>query len=113
MSSSLSGRVAIVTDSTRGVCLALTKELAENNDSSFIACSRNKERAEELAEEINGSAFGIGLNLTSDSSVLKLVSEVMANQRLIDILLNNAGYSFDRPNLVKRFHEVTEQPVLL
>lgn len=103
MPSSLSGRIAIVTGSTRGVCLTLTKELAENNDATFIVYSRSKERAEEHAGEISGKAFGIGLDLTSDSSVQKLVSEVKANQRLIDILLNKAGYSFDNQLWLRGF----------
>jgi NAD(P)-dependent dehydrogenase (short-subunit alcohol dehydrogenase family) len=87
LSSSLSSRVVVVTDLTRGIGLAISKEFAENNDAEVVICSGSKQRALQVAEEISGKAFGAKLGITDIFDVLE---EIIVVRHRIDILVNNA-----------------------
>jgi len=91
LSSSLSSRVVVVTGTTRGIGLAISKEFAENNDAEVVICSGSKQRALQVAKEISGKAFGAKLGITDISDVLE---EIIVVRHRIDILVNNARYHF-------------------
>jgi NAD(P)-dependent dehydrogenase (short-subunit alcohol dehydrogenase family) len=92
LSSSLSGRVAVVTGPTRVIGLAIAREFAENNDAEVVICSGSKQRALQVAKEISGKAFGAKLGITDISDVLE---KIIVVRHRIDILVNNASYHFD------------------
>lgn len=108
---SLKGKVAVVTGSTRGIGFAISKEFAENNDATVIACSRSKQSAVKSAEEIKGKTFAAEIDVTNRSSIKRFLQQIVSDHERIDILINNAGYSVDRKIWYKKFHEVTDDEV--
>ena len=104
-------KVAVVTGSTRVIDFAISKEFAENNDATVIVCSRSKQSAVKSAEEIKGKTFAAEIDVTNSSSIKRFLQQIVSDHERIDILINNAGYSFDRKIWYKKFHEVTDDEV--
>jgi NAD(P)-dependent dehydrogenase (short-subunit alcohol dehydrogenase family) len=102
----LDGRVALVTGSTKGIGLAIAKEFAEQNGATVIVCSRSKDKAKKIAAQINGKTDHAGIDITSDAGVDGLVRKVLTSHKHIDILINNAGYPFERKIWYKPFHKI-------
>ena len=95
---SLKDKVAIVTGGRGLYGASISEGLAEMGATVVIA-SRNREKCEELAgslRERGYSAKGFSLDLSSDESIEKLVSDVLDEYGKIDILVNNA---VDRRNM--------------
>jgi NAD(P)-dependent dehydrogenase (short-subunit alcohol dehydrogenase family) len=105
---SLKGKVVVVTGSTTGIDFAISKEFAENNDATVIVCSRSKQSAVKSAEEIKGKTFAAEIDVTNSSSIKRFLQQIVSDHERIDILINNAGYPFDRKIWYKKFHEVTD-----
>jgi NAD(P)-dependent dehydrogenase (short-subunit alcohol dehydrogenase family) len=108
---SLKGKVAVVTGSTIGIDFAISKEFAENNDATVIVCSRSKQSAVKSAEEIKGKTFAAEIDVTNSSSIKRFLQQIVSDHERIDILINNAGYPFDRKIWYKKFHKVTDDEV--
>jgi 3-oxoacyl-[acyl-carrier protein] reductase len=104
-------KVVVVTGSTRVIDFAISKEFAENNDATVIVCSRSKQSAVKSAEEIKGKTFAAEIDVTNRSSIKRFLQQIVSDHERIDILINNAGYSFDRKIWYKKFHEVTDDEV--
>ena len=104
-------KVAVVTGSTRVIDFAISKEFAENNNAIVIVCSRSKQSAVKSAEEIKGKTFAAEIDVTNRSSIKRFLQQIVSDHERIDILINNAGYSFDRKIWYKKFHEVTDDEV--
>jgi 3-oxoacyl-[acyl-carrier protein] reductase len=95
----LTGKVAIVAASSRGLGLATATTLAREG-AAVIMCSRDKVaieasaervRREATASENGGSALGIVADVTRPADVSRLVSETAARFGRIDILVTNSG----------------------
>lgn len=108
---SLKGKVAVVTGSTIGIGFAISKEFAENNDATVIVCSRSKQSAVKSAEEIKGKTFAAEIDVTNSSGIKRFLQQILSDHKRIDILINNAGYTFDREIWYKKFHEITDDEV--
>lgn len=104
---SLDGKIAIVTGSSRGIGFAIAKEFAENKGAIVIVCSRSHVRAARAAAQINGKTFAAKLDVTNDTSIKKFIKQILSKYKQIDILINNAGYPFDKKIWYKKFHEGT------
>jgi 3-oxoacyl-[acyl-carrier protein] reductase len=104
-------KVAVVTGSTRVIDFAISKEFAENNNAIVIVCSRSKQSAVKSVEEIKGKTFAAEIDVTNRSSIKRFLQQIVSDHERIDILINNAGYSFDRKIWYKKFHEVTDDEV--
>ena len=104
-------KVAVVTGSTRVIDFAISKEFAENNNAIVIVCSRSKQSAVKSAEEIKVKTFAAEIDVTNRSSIKRFLQQIVSDHERIDILINNAGYSFDRKIWYKKFHEVTDDGV--
>lgn len=96
---SLTGKVAIVTGSGRGIGKAIALGLAEHG-ADVVVCSRTQPEIERVAQEIQNmgrKALPIVVDLTKMSDLDHLVEETVRTFQHIDILVNNAGYVHQDP----------------
>jgi 3-oxoacyl-[acyl-carrier protein] reductase len=97
MSTSLEGKVALVTGSSRGigqgVALALAGEGAE-----VIVTARSAEATASTVEQIRaggGRGHGIALDITDAEAVTDAIGALLKDYAKIPILVNNAGITSD------------------
>ncbi len=91
----LTGRVAVVTGSSRGIGRAIAERLAEHG-ASVVISSRKADACAETAEAINGArgreaAIAIAANISSKDELRHLVDETYRTYGRIDILVCNAA----------------------
>lgn len=93
----LSGKVALVTGSSRSIGAAVAKRLAADGASVVINYVSTADAAQKLAEEINAEGRGKAITIQADiSSVVegnRIVEETVQRLGQLDILVLNAGYS--------------------
>ena len=97
----LSGKVAMVTGSTRGLGEVAAMALAKAGADVAI-CGRNQDdlkRVPALIKKLNKNAAGFHLDVTSANSVQKGVDAILAHFGRVDILVNNAGVNHRVPVL--------------
>lgn len=90
---SLSGKVAIVTGSSKGIGKAIAKGLAEQG-AQVVISSRNQEACDEVAKEFSAEgllAIGIACHIGKENQRKNLVDKTMESLGRIDILVNNAA----------------------
>jgi 3-oxoacyl-[acyl-carrier protein] reductase len=97
-----------VTGSSRGIGFAIAKEFAERNASTVIVCYRYLKQAEKAVTQIKGKVFATEVDITSDSSVKEFIQQILDSHKRIDVLVNNAGYPFDKNIWYKKFHEIDD-----
>jgi 3-oxoacyl-[acyl-carrier protein] reductase len=90
----LEGKVALVTGSARGIGRAAASLLAEHGASVMIS-DLDGEVARESAATIPGPTEVFAGNLTDDGVPEALVAETIDAFGKLDIVVNNAGYSWD------------------
>jgi 3-oxoacyl-[acyl-carrier protein] reductase len=99
MMSEFQGRTAIVTGGTRGIGLAIAKELASRGASLAFSFTKNRELADGLVAEIE-SAGGRALAFQGDVADAKAAEEmvraVKSELGSVDYLVNNAGITRDK-----------------
>ena len=98
----LSGRVALVTGSTRGIGRAIAESLA-GAGAKVAVVGRDAERAKEAAAAISPDARGYGCDVGDSAAVAALVEAVEKDFGAVDILVNNAGLT--RDNLLMRLKD--------
>ena len=90
----LTGKVAIVTGSTKGIGKAIAERLAEHGAKVAIS-SRKAAAVEAVAAEINarhqGQAIGVPANISSKDDLQRLVDETRKAFGKVDILVCNAA----------------------
>ena len=90
----LTGKVAIVTGSTKGIGKAIAERLAEHGARVTVS-SRKAEACERVAAEINarrpGAAIAVPANISSKDDLQRLVDETRRAFGKIDILVCNAA----------------------
>ena len=91
----LTGKVAVVTGSSRGIGKAIVERLAEHG-AKVVVSSRKAAACEEVAASINakhgaGAALAIPANISSKDDLQKLVDETVRVNGQIDILVCNAA----------------------
>lgn len=94
MATTLAGKVAVVTGSTRGIGRAIAKLFASEG-AAVVVNSRSPLTAE-IAKELGPEALGVVADLSSAAGVNDLFSAVESHFNRIDILINNAGMSMVR-----------------
>ncbi len=92
----LDGKAAIVTGSARGIGRATAELLAEQGARVLIN-DLDGDVAEQSAGEIQGETAVFGGDLTKEGVADQLVQTAMDEFGAIDIVVNNAGYTWDAP----------------
>ncbi len=105
----LSGKVALVTGSTRGIGRAIAGTLAQCGATVAIV-GRDQAKADAVAAEIGGGAKGFACDISDSAQVQALVEAVEKSLGGCDILVNNAGITKD--NLMLRMKDEDWNAVL-
>jgi 3-oxoacyl-[acyl-carrier protein] reductase len=92
----LDGKAAIVTGSARGIGRATAELLAEQGAKVLIN-DLDGDVAEEASGEIQGETVAFAGDLTKDGVCEQLVDKAAESFGQIDIVVNNAGYTWDGP----------------
>ena len=98
----LTGKVALVTGSTRGIGRAIAEALTAAG-AKVAVCGRDQAKAAEAAAQVGPEARGFGVDVGDVASVQRLITDVEAAFGQIDILVNNAGLTKD--NLMLRIKD--------
>ena len=90
----LSGKVAVVTGSTRGIGYAIARALAEAG-ARVVVSSRRPAKVEEATRSLRGSGAGQVLGIPCDvrdpEACARLIAKTIDGFGRLDILVNNAG----------------------
>src|SRR3954470_20370095 len=92
----LDGKAAIVTGSARGIGRATAELLAEQG-AKILINDLDGDVAEEASNEIPGETVAFAGDLTKDGVPDKLVETAVEAFGQLDIIVNNAGYTWDGP----------------
>jgi gluconate 5-dehydrogenase len=95
----LTGKVAIVTGTSRGLGQYMGRALAKAG-ADLVITSRNKNDLEAFRKEIadlGRKAFPLQLDVTDYDSIQQMVADALAEYGKIDILVNNAGCNRRKP----------------
>jgi NAD(P)-dependent dehydrogenase (short-subunit alcohol dehydrogenase family) len=91
----LTGRVAVITGSSRGIGRAIAERLAEQG-AKVVVSSRKQQSVQEVADAINakhgaGTAIAVAANISSKDDLVRLVERTREAFARIDILVCNAA----------------------
>jgi 3-oxoacyl-[acyl-carrier protein] reductase len=92
----LDGKSAIVTGSARGIGRAVA-ELLSDNGAQVLINDLDGDVAEQAAQEIKGETTVFAGDLTKPDIPDQLVQKAVDDFGKIDIIVNNAGYTWDGP----------------
>jgi 3-oxoacyl-[acyl-carrier protein] reductase len=92
----LDGKVAIVTGAARGIGRA-TAELFVAQGAKVVLSDLDGDVARQTAAEIGGETIVVAGNLAHDGVPGQVVSAAIDAWGQVDILVNDAGYTLDRP----------------
>ena len=109
----LSGKTALVTGASRGIGKAIAIALGEAGAEVIVNYSNSEQKAEEVVSTIKNlhtNSYAVRANISEESSVNQLISEVIERSGQIDILINNAGITKD--GLLMRMQTEQWQEVL-
>jgi len=103
----LTGKVAVVTGSSRGIGLGIARELAREG-CRVVLCARGEERlraaARELREEAGAEVLAEALDVTEPGAAERLLAAATERFGGVDVLVNNVGGNRRKP-----FTETTEE----
>jgi 3-oxoacyl-[acyl-carrier protein] reductase len=92
----LDGKAAIVTGSARGIGRATAELLAEQG-AQVLVNDLDGDVAEEASKEIEGETVAFAGDLTKPGVPDELVQKAVDSFSRLDIVVNNAGYTWDGP----------------
>ena len=97
----LSGKVAIVTGSSRGLGRGMAKALAHAG-ADVVITSRTMDSLAEVSEEITAlgaKVLALELDVRDEASIRSMPEKVLDRFERIDVLVNNAGMNIRKPAL--------------
>ena len=98
--STLHGKIALVTGASRGIGAAIAKRLAAEGAAVAITYSSSPDRAEAVVKEIEaagGKAIAIQADAADAEAVKRSINETVKQLGGLDILVNNAGIAVMAP----------------
>lgn len=99
--SELANQTAIVTGSSMGLGESIAKRFAEEG-ANVVTNSRDADRAESTATDIldaGGTALAVEADVSNREEVQRLVQAAVAEYGCLDIMVNNAGHTVEKPFL--------------
>src|SRR3546814_9078047 len=107
----LDGKVALVTGSGRGIGRAIALKLA-GEGARVVVNDLDEEPGDAVAREVRdrgGEAIAVNGSVTSDGFAERFVGAAMEQFDGLDIIVNNAGYTWDAliQNQIGRAHVCT------
>src|SRR6201995_3201206 len=103
MSVDLTGRTAIVTGASRGIGLAIARQLADAG-ANVVVTSRKQESADAAAAQIGEKALGVAAHAVEEDAAKRCVDLTLDRFGRIDILVNNAGTNPAYGPLIEQDH---------
>jgi 3-oxoacyl-[acyl-carrier protein] reductase len=103
---SLDRKIAIVTGGAGGIGLEIARELARNG-AMVIITSRKKSKLKKACNLIEKDCYGFQLDVSKKKSVVKFLEDI-SEFKSVDILINNAGFPFERKIWFKNIHDISE-----
>lgn len=107
----LSGKIALVTGSTRGIGRSVAHRLAQAG-ATVVVTGRSEDRAREVAKEIATAtgvqAFSVGMDLGEKESIRDAFERITEELGGVDILVNNAGMTRDTLFLRMKYEDWEE-----
>ena len=91
----LKNKVVLVTASTRGIGLAITKKCAQEGACVYMA-ARNMTGAQEIADSLNENGYRVKCvfnDATKPETFSSMVEDVVSDAGRLDVLVNNFGTS--------------------
>jgi 3-oxoacyl-[acyl-carrier protein] reductase len=92
----LSGRAAIVTGATRGIGLATARRLVSEG-AAVLLVGRDAEALEATADSLGGDVATVVADVTSSHAGDRIVGSAVQRFGRVDVLVNNAGTSENKP----------------
>lgn len=105
----LKGKVALITGSSSGIGKAIALLFAEEGADVIICSNTSNEDGYKVLEEVKqkgSDAIYIQADLTREEDIKKLFNKIYEKYGKLDILINNAGRTFNIP-----FDEITEETI--
>ena len=124
MYSDLKGKTALVTGAGKktGIGYAIVRSLAASGADLIIAdlgqdpkendtvqtgtLGEMKSIAKEIQEEFSVSALAVGVDVTDNDAIGRMIKKIRESVGYIDVLCNNAGAIFGVPNAVQTYDEL-------
>src|SRR3954468_21205619 len=103
MTPELTGRICVITGANRGIGRATAEGLAELGASLVLVCRRQEDGervARDLSDGRNPAPHVVAADLSSQSSIRRVASEIQGRYPELHVLINNAG-------IIPRRREVT------
>ncbi len=100
----MNNKVAIVTGASRGIGECSARELSKIGYTVCLVCRNNIDKANNIADEINGYAYQC--DISDKNAVTRLINDIFEKFGRVDLLVNNAGIA-----LTQLFHQVSEEDV--
>lgn len=92
----LTGKVAIVTGSTKGIGLAVAEGL-HRAGASVVVSSRTAADVAAVAKRLGARALGIPCDVADPAECQRLIDEAVERLGRTDLLVNNAGFGIFKP----------------
>lgn len=92
--STLSGKIAVVTGSSKGIGAAIAQKLAKEGAKVIVNYNGNQTAANAVVESIlinGGEAFAVQADVSQKEGVIHLFDQAIAQFGQVDIWVNNAG----------------------
>lgn len=96
------GKVAVVTGSSKGIGRAIALAFAKSNTyAGIVINARKRDEAERVAREVqdlaNCDSIAIIADISQEADCIRLIDETVKHYGRIDVLVNNAGIQQDVP----------------